>query len=85
MKLSILIGACASALVLATPHSLEARQDVINRVTCKLNALLTPAKPFSPLYPAAYHLGGIVGTTVKAAIGAENEEKIDKLGDELCV
>jgi hypothetical protein len=46
---------------------------------------VTPGTPLSVLFPLANILGSIVGPTVKAAIGADNEERLDKLADNLCV
>ncbi|KAM0700054.1 hypothetical protein Q7P36_000265 [Cladosporium allicinum] len=83
MKLSFAILACVATSVVAGP--LVVSRSTFTDPTCKLSKAVTPGTPFSVLFPLANLLGSIVGPTVKAAIGAENEEKLDKLADNLCI
>jgi hypothetical protein len=90
MKLCLFFVTCVATLVVAGPlkystgPTLERRQTFTDP-TCKLSKAATFETPLSFLFPLAKILGSIVGPGVKAAIGAENEERIDKLGDTLCV
>jgi hypothetical protein len=83
MKLSLALLACIATSAVAGP--LKFSRSTFSDPTCKLSKAVTPGTPLSVLFPVANILGSIVGPTVKAAIGAENEEKLDKLADNLCV
>jgi hypothetical protein len=84
MKLSLAILACIATSVVAGPLKYP-RDSPFTDPTCKLSKAVTPGTPLSVLFPLANILGSIVGPTVKAAIGADNEERLDKLADNLCV
>ena len=83
MKLSLALLACIATSAVAGP--LKFSRSTFSDPTCKLSKAVTPGTPLSILFPVANLLGSIVGPAVKAAIGAENEEKLDKLADNLCV
>lgn len=90
MKLSCAVLLCVTASAVAGPLKYSAgsileRRQTFTDPTCKLSKAVTPGTPLSFLFPVANLLGSIVGPAVKSAIGAENEERIDKLGDTLCV
>jgi len=85
MKLSFAILACVVTAVLAGPLKFSRQTPTFTDPTCKLSKAVTPGTPLQFLFPVANLLGSIVGPTVKAAIGAENEEKLDKLADNLCI
>jgi hypothetical protein len=85
MKLSFAILACAATSVVAGPLKFPRQSPTFTDPTCKLSKAVTPGTFLGFLFPVANLLGSVVGPTVKAAIGAENEEKLDKLADNLCV
>jgi hypothetical protein len=83
MKLSLAILACIATSAIAGPVKFS--RSTFSDPTCKLSKAVTPGTPLSVLFPVANLLGSIVGPTVKALIGADNEEKLDKLADNLCM
>lgn len=83
MKFSLAILACIATSVVAGP--IKFSRSTFSDPTCKLSKAVTPGLPLGFLYPVSNLLGTIVGPTVKGLIGAENEEKLDKLADNLCM
>merc|ERR1739838_873019 len=83
MKFSLAILACIATSVVAGP--IKFSRSTFSDPTCKLSKAVTPGLPLGFLYPVSNLLGTIVGPTVKGLIGAENEEKLDKLADNLCI
>jgi hypothetical protein len=83
MKFSLAILACIATSVVAGP--LKFSRSTFSDPTCKLSKAVTPGTPLGFLFPVANLLGTIVGPTVKGLIGAENEEALDKLADNLCM
>jgi hypothetical protein len=65
--------------------ALVSRDSPFTDATCKLSQALTPGTPLIALFPAASHLGNIVGPVLKSAIGVDRLEEIDALADQLCV